>query len=226
MPRKPILDRVPEGPAKLPYVELDRENAFMLYATFCGDVERTAHALNVRPLDVARIADEEGWAIKLSPIIALKKSSRPGDIERAINRAINFTQAHRLRLVLERLIAHWSKMSNDELLTIITSVKESKDGAKEFTTVNTRPVADLAAALEKCHTLTYQALNDTSAERARRQTQEDTSNSATEMALQVEKAMEQVGESGGTRAMLFDAQLEIAQSKTVVRDDTHEGEDG
>jgi hypothetical protein len=60
---------------------IDRENAFLLYATFTGDLERTAHALNVRACDVLLMADEEKWNEKLKPILDLKKSTKPGDIE-------------------------------------------------------------------------------------------------------------------------------------------------
>ena len=59
------------------FIEIDRENAFLLYATFCGDIERTAHALNVPAVAVLKVADEEGWQTRLGPIIALKKSTRP-----------------------------------------------------------------------------------------------------------------------------------------------------
>jgi hypothetical protein len=63
-------------------VKFDIEQAFQLYATFCGDVERTAHALNVSPVDVLRTADEERWSERLKSILELKKSARPGDIVR------------------------------------------------------------------------------------------------------------------------------------------------
>ena len=42
-------------------VVIDREQVFLLFATFAGDVEKTAHAAGIRAVDVLRVADEEGW---------------------------------------------------------------------------------------------------------------------------------------------------------------------
>src|SRR6266481_5737735 len=95
-------------------IRLDREQAFLLYATFAGDVERVAIALNVRAIDVLRIADEDGWIEKLKPIIELKKSTRPGDLERACNRALNFVQAHKFRMFIDRVIFRLAGLSADE----------------------------------------------------------------------------------------------------------------
>ena len=92
-------------------VVFDREQAFLLYATFCGDLEKTAHALNVRPVEVLRMVDEEGWNERLKAILELKKSGRPGDIERAINRALNFVMAHKFRLFLERVLFRLTGMA-------------------------------------------------------------------------------------------------------------------
>ena len=62
---------------------IDRENAFLLFATFCGDVERTAGALNISGASVLKMAEDEGWLRKLHGIIELRKSNKPGDVERA-----------------------------------------------------------------------------------------------------------------------------------------------
>lgn len=59
-------------------IDFDRAQVFLLYATFAGDIVRTAHAAGVRPVDVLRVADEEGWTAKLAPILELSKSQRPG----------------------------------------------------------------------------------------------------------------------------------------------------
>lgn len=59
-----------------PFIAIDRENAFMLYATFTGDLVRTAASLGVRPMDVLRVAQEEEWDEKLKPILELAKSAK------------------------------------------------------------------------------------------------------------------------------------------------------
>lgn len=152
--------------------QIDRKNAFLLYATFCGDLEQTAHALGVPPAVVAHAALLDKWDEQLKTIIGMKKSSRPGDVERAINRAVNFVQAFRMRLFIERVIQKLTGLDDAELNDYLFEVRESKAGTISKH-VTTRPIADLTSALEKCHALTYLALNDTAQDRSRRQEQAD-----------------------------------------------------
>lgn len=191
-------------------VRIDRENAFLLYAAFCGDLERTAHALNVRPMDVLRMADDEKWNDKLRGILELKKSGKPGDIERAINRALNFVQAHRMRMVIERVLKRLTDMDLDELEQYLLQGKVSKDGDVERK-LSTRAIADLASALEKCHAMTYAALNDSAPERVKRNDREAEAMSAGEMHVRIAEAMQRAGASHSPRAQLFDAQIAIAE---------------
>lgn len=186
--------------------EFDREQAFVLYGTFCGDVERTAHALGVRPMDVLRVADEEKWNEKLKSIIELKNSNRPGDLERAINRALNFAQAHRFRLFLERMLHKLFTMTPEQAESYMIEVVVKKDGSS-YSKLSTRPLADLAAALEKAHAMTYLALNDTTQDRTRRKEQSADDNAGGELHERIAAAMARVGASETPRAMLFDAQL-------------------
>lgn len=197
---------------------IDRKNAFLLYATFCGDVERTGHAIGVSPMVVLRVADEEGWAEKLKSIIDLKKSHRPGDIERGINRALNFVQAFRMRLFLERVVTKLSGLTEaemDEYIFAEGEVKKNEDKVT-FKKLTTRALADLTSAIEKCHALTYLALNDTVQDRTRRKEQaEDTENAAGELHVAIAKAMAAAGDSNSPRAQLFDAQLKLAEQKQI-----------
>ena len=194
-------------------IALDREQAFMLYATFCGDVERTAAALNVRPIDILRAADEDNWNIKLQSIIALKKSDRPGDIERAINRAINFVQAHRTRLFLDRMLKRLNSMSADELDSYLLTEETTKSGSVRR--ISTRPIADLTSALEKAHAMTYAALNDTAGERKARGDDEDQAeSSAGALHAQIADALAKVRGSASPRSQLLAAQL--AQGQELV----------
>jgi len=194
-------------------VVFDREQAFLLYATFCGDLEKTAHALNVRPVEVLRMVDKEGWNERLKSIIELKKSGRPGDIERAINRALNFVMAHRFRLFLERVLLRITGMGAEEFESYLL-MSENKDGA--FRKLSTRALADLASAMEKAQALTYQALNDTAPERVKRKTAEDDSTAGGELHARIAKAMAEVKLSRSPRAALFDAQVSTAQALAVT----------
>lgn len=188
--------------------KLDRENAFMLYATFCGDVVRTAAALNISPEAVNRIAEEDKWNAKLAPIIELQKSATPGDIERAVNRALNFVQAHKLRLFLQRIVSRVTGMTDDEVEDYMMTVG-GKDGSR-YKQLSTRALADLASALEKCHALTYMALSDTAAERVKRGEKPGTA-SANDMHTQIAEAMARARANSSPKALLFDAQLSTAQ---------------
>lgn len=206
--------------------ELDREQAFLLYAAFCGDVERTAHALGVSAVDVLRIADDEKWNDKLKGIIELKKSARPGDVERAVNRALNFVQAHRMRLFVERIIHKLTGLNPDELHEYLfqkdaMSVGRNKKdpGQPIIVKLSTRAVADLASAMEKAQAMSYLALNDTAQERIKRKEAIEGNEAGGELHAKIADAMSKLGKSRTPRALLFDAQLDEAnkgRAKAVV----------
>jgi hypothetical protein len=185
---------------------IDREQAFMIFASFCGDVARTAHALNLAPATVLRVVDEEGWTAKLAPILELKKGTRPGDVERAMNRALNFVQAHRARLMLGRVLAHVEGLVNNELTETLFPNVHNKDGTVK-TTFSARAFADLTVALEKAQAMTYIALNDTAPERVKRKDNGPGGDSVNEMHAKLAEAMAEVSKSKTPRAMLLDAQL-------------------
>ena len=195
----------------------DVENAFLLYAVFCGDVARTAHALNVSPAVVQELARENKWDSKLKPIIELKQSTRAGDVERAVNRALNFVQAHRMRLFLERVIRKLSSMNSSELDSFLfpSVIRGRKGEEKTYITLTTRSLADLASALEKAHTMTYLALNDTATERKERK--EDGNDDATNAELHIKLGQAMAASAGGSlRSIVAGAQLQIAQEFASV----------
>jgi len=200
----------------------DRAQAFLLYTTFTADVERTAHALGVSPVSILRVADAEGWNAKLQNIIALSKSQRPGDFERAVNRALNFTQCHRTRLFLERVLTKLTGFTDEELTHYIFSAHADKTGEK-YSKLTTRAVADLTSALEKCHAMSYLALGDTAQDRNRRQEQTDDGASVGVLHIQIAKAMSEAGASTTPRGLLLDAQLEQAASAKARAERQPEG---
>jgi len=169
--------------------EVDTDQAFLLYATFCCDVERTAHAVNVKPADIIQMAEQGGWNEKLRGIIELKKSGRAGDVERAVNRAINYVQAHRLREFLQRVLQHifGQPLENiEEWMFAYQYTKGQDEPTKKF---STRPLADLAVALEKTHLLTYMALGDSASERRGRDTAPDADLSSGDLHAKIAAAM-------------------------------------
>jgi len=195
---------------------IDREQLFVLYATFCGDVERTAHASGLRAVDVLRVVDELGWTERLKPIIELKKSGKPGDIERAINRALNFSQAHRMRLIVERILHKLAGMTDKELEDYMFTDHAPKTG-ETFKRLSTRAVADLASAMEKAQAMSYQALTDTTQDRTRRKEQagDDDGSAAGELHVRIAKAMAEVRAADAPRALLVDAQLKVAENNRI-----------
>ncbi len=185
-------------------VFIDREQAFLLYATFTGDLEKTAHALNVPAVAVLKMADDEGWNEKLAPILKMKKSVKPGDMERSMNRAVNYVQGHRMRIMITRTLSVLLNMTEEDIKGRIDEttgmidvndpgLKDSPNKTLARVTKSkpgsfSRLLADLASALEKCHSMTYQALNDTVQERTKRK--EDNSDaSVAAMHAQIADAM-------------------------------------
>jgi hypothetical protein len=196
-----------------PTEPFDKENAFLLYSIFCGDVKRTAHAIGVKEDLIEKLALVNGWDAQLKPIIDLKQSARAGDVERAINRALNFVQAHKTRMLLERVLVQLTGMSPSDLEAFLFPQK-TKGGGEVIQTFSTRALADLASAIEKCHAMTYLALNDTSSDRKERG--EDASSgageSASEIHMKLAAAMSAAGgASKSIKGLVLDAQLEIAQ---------------
>lgn len=207
--------------------KIDRENAWLLFASFAGDIERTALAINVSPKTVLLMADEEGWLERLKPIILLRKSSKPGDLERALNRAVNYVQAHKFRLFIERILHRLTEMDARELDSYLLSVVDNRTGQR-VDRLTTRPLADLAAALEKAQAMTYQALGDTGTDRVHRKEDVNAEVSAGELSVAIANAMAKIGGSTSIRAQLFDTQLKAAEeiAATVIRpvkpvDDTY-----
>lgn len=198
------------GPAAMRMAEaeivMDREQAFLLYANFCGDLERTAHALNVRPVDVLKAAEELGWNEKLAAILKLKKSARPGDIERGINRAQNFVQAHKFRMFVDRVIRRLTAMNEAEFMEYVFEGK-TKEG-ETISKLSTRALADLASAMEKCQAMSYQALCDTSQDRTKRDEQGGDGDSGGALHAQIAAAMAAVAKDSSPRAQLLDAQIQ------------------
>lgn len=166
-----IVNKIAAEAAQQPFdssLEFKRDNVFLLYASFCGDAERTAYASSLSVDEVRTMAEAEGWNARLRGILELRKSQKPGEVERAINRALNFVQAHRMRLILEATIRRITAMTPEELERATTHKTFDRDGLVVSETLSTRPLADLTAALEKCHSLTYQALSDTATDRKAR----------------------------------------------------------
>lgn len=197
--------------------KIDREQAFLLFATFCGDIEKTAHACGISAPAMLKVVDDERWTEKLAPILELKRSNRPGDIERALNRALNFVQAHRFRLFLERTMRIMLGWTEDQLKTNMVTLKKhgtDKDGPIT-PQLSTRAFADFASALEKAHALTYMALGDTAQDRTKRKESGGETNIG-DLHVALADAMAKAAASTSPRAKLLDCQLAVAEAAPVT----------
>jgi hypothetical protein len=190
------------------------DKVFQLYALFAGDCVRVGHATGLETAEVERMAIAGKWDNKLKAVLRLQKSGRPGDMERGINRAVNFIQAHRLRQFLDRMINMIARMDEDKLEDFCLAEEITKDGAMSKK-ITTRPFADLASALEKCHAMTYQALSDTASDRKARGEEPDEDLSVSELHAAMANAIAQ-HKTGDEHASAFAVTDTPNENQTVV----------
>jgi hypothetical protein len=206
---------------------LDCDRAFQLFCSFSGDIVRTAHALGVKPVDILRAADRLGWHKKLEPIFALQKSGKPGDVERSLSRSLNFVQAHRLRVILERVLDKLYALSPEELfeLSMATTTKTAKDGTvTETRMLNTKAFADIASSLERVHAMLYQALADSVSERVKRKDSADESMSASNLHALIARAMSGT-DSASPAGQLLEEQIDEANSSQDCEGEANSSQD-
>ena len=167
-------------------VEVDTEQIFQLYAVMGCDPEKTAGATNMSVADVKALAKAGDWDNRLEILKRLRKSGKPGDAERATNRAINFVQAYRYRILLERILRRLCAYQDADLDRLFDTPIFNREGDIVGRRITTRPFADLAVAIEKCQSLIYVALNDTVSERIERDDETGGKQaSATELHVQI-----------------------------------------
>jgi hypothetical protein len=190
-----VTTLIPDRFVKTKMVEVDAEQIFLLYATFCGNQERTAYAANIEVEQVQALEAKLGWRKRCQALIELHDSGHAGDVERAINRALNFVQAHKFRLFLENLVREYVSMSPEALRQSVVVEKRDKGGCLLSTAYNFKQFADLAVALEKVHWMTYQALCDCPADRVKRpQPPGEREQSSTDLHARMAKALAEMRE--------------------------------
>jgi hypothetical protein len=180
------------------------EKVYQYYALFGCDVERAAIAANLPVERVRQMALDGRWEDQLKVLVRLKQSGKPGDMERATNRAINLVQAHRYRLLLERLLREFSLLTPAALRDWCMEITEGDDGIVKRKLV-TRPFADLATALEKCQSMTYLALCDTATDRSKRGETVDESQTAADVHVQIAGGLQRMRERAVAAKAIVDA---------------------
>ncbi len=192
-------------------IELDVDQAFMLYAAFCGDIAKTAHSSGLPREQIEALALEHGWPERIEGLVGLTKGTVPGDVERGINRAINFVQAHRCRLFIEGVMRALAKECVDDksALDQFTTEKLNRHGEIVERQFSARAIADLASAMEKIHWMTYQALNDSPQERAKRVEKPSDDTAQSDIHARIAATLAKM-RSNSPKAQLEDAQVELA----------------
>jgi len=180
---------------------IDVSQCFLVYMSLVGDAEKTAAALDLDPKFVRDLAKDEGWDQKIQRVCLLSKGERPGDYERAVNRALCFVQAHQTSQLLDRLLTELRGLDGADLLDAV-SVK-----TKFGSTYSARLFADITAAMEKCHQMKYAALGDTVKERDTRANSEGGDLNANDMHAAVISALNGVARSPESATqIIIDAQ--------------------
>lgn len=140
--------------------KIDVSAVFLGYMALVGDIDKTAIAFDLSPAEVSELAESEGWADKIRRVSVMSKSDKPGDWERAQNRALCFVQAYQIRQLINRWIKHFTDADIEDLLSRTGTT--DKLGKEHY---SAKIVSDLCAAAEACHRMSYAALGDTVTER-------------------------------------------------------------
>lgn len=142
---------------------VDVSQVFLVFMSLVGDVARTAAALDLDPDFVDKLATDEGWKTKIQRVCMMSKGDKPGDYERGVNRALCFVQAHRLRVLIDQMLRSFDGLTPEQVADKLSH----KDKTGNFH-ISSRFFADLGAAMEKAHAMSYHALGDTITERKER----------------------------------------------------------
>ena len=151
----PSTTPVPKRPPKVALETVDQARAWMCYAAFSGDLEKTAIASKVPLSAIEALEHDFNWPAKLK---RLKTGAGESDAERVANRAINYLQAQRMREVMERTL----KLVEDpeELIKVLVKFKFAEEGDLTKIDVNPKAILDLSKALETVQNMSYRALGD------------------------------------------------------------------
>jgi hypothetical protein len=193
----------------------DVAQVFLVFMATIGDVEKTAAALDLDPHFVGWLAEQEGWLDKVRRVSIMSKGEKPGDWERAQNRALNFVQAHRARMLMDRLILALTKQEEDEFLEHFRT--QAKDGRQGF---SARFFSDLMAALDKAHHLSYAALGDSVGERLEREKDEGEA-SANQIHAALLAALNNPGvQQLGSEALVAEASAAVSAERKALPERT------
>lgn len=145
-------------PAAAPPADDPIESAFHVWLASGGDAASAARVLGVAPADVRRLAKENRWETRLRALaeVGAAGALTPDDYHEAqiaLNRGVNYVQAHRLRVLCDRALLEFN--ASRSLLADFTATDKHGNTSIDF-----KPLADLARVTEIAHRLTSNALGD------------------------------------------------------------------
>lgn len=143
--------------------KIDVAQVFLVFMSLVGDIAKVSSAVDLEPEFVQWLADSEGWTAKIKRVSMMSKSDKPGDFERAINRALGFAQAQRMRLVIDAALKTATDMTPEELLEKVGAV--DRGGRMRW---SAKWYLDMASAIETVNRVSLVALGDTVTERVER----------------------------------------------------------
>lgn len=190
---------------KVDKTSLDVSQIFLVFMSLVGDVEKTALACDIDPDIVRALAEQEGWTDKIRRVSLLSKSEKPGDYEKAVNRALCFAQAHIFRSMVQKVLDALSKHDGNQLLTDMAQVKA---GAISY---SGKLFSDLASAMEKAHHLSYLALGDETANRGGLEGEEDKAGSMQDVHSAVLAALNHPVAAGAERGLLENSIIDLVK---------------
>lgn len=155
-------------PPEIDPTRVDEAYLFMLFASFGGDIFKTAAACGIKPNDVTVAAERGNWLERIRGLIELKQLDKTGEIERQLTRAINFVQVSVYRMCIDRAIRRFERMSDEAFFSELSPKTYYADGQLKSSGFNAKPLADIATAMEKVHWMSYQSMLDAPQDRAGR----------------------------------------------------------
>lgn len=195
-------------PAK--YANIDSAQVFLVYMSTVGDVSKTALKCDLDPNVVRELAEHFQWTEKIKRVSLLSKTGRPDDYAKAVNRALNFAQAHMMRSLVQNVLDHLAKMESSELLDTLTTTDN-----KGRITYSAKFLSDLAAASEKAHHLSYLALADEVANRGNGESEKEAGISNAALHASVLNALSHPAAAGAELKMI-EGSIEDLVNKNIT----------
>lgn len=139
--------------------QVDQVKAFFLYAYSAGDIDRTAAVCRVDRRIIEALEHDFDWKDKIKGINRLD-TPEGLKAEQEANRTSNYVMAKRFASLLENVVLD-SEKTDRFIETMCIELVPIKDKPGEYEKVFTsKPLVELAKAMQAVQDMTYRALGD------------------------------------------------------------------